>query len=74
MDRTALYRTVWRWHFYAGLFVVPMVLILALTGTAYLFKPQVDRWEERHFRELSTAGSVSPDDQVMAALAFLSPA
>ncbi|MCW1402879.1 PepSY domain-containing protein [Novosphingobium sp. MW5] len=69
MDRTALYRTIWRWHFYAGLFVVPMVLILALTGAAYLFKPQVDRWEERHFRDLSTAGSVSPDDQVEAVLA-----
>lgn len=69
MDRPALYRTIWRWHFYAGLFVVPMVLILALTGTAYLFKPQVDRWEERHFRDLPTAGSVSPDDQVKAALA-----
>jgi len=71
MDRTARYRTIWRWHFYAGLFVVPMVLILALTGAAYLFKPQVDRWEERHFRDLPTAGSVSPDDQVKAALAAL---
>lgn len=69
MDRTALYRTIWRWHFYAGLFVVPIVLILALTGAAYLFKPQVDRWEERHFRDLPTARSVSPDDQVKAALA-----
>lgn len=68
MERNALYRTIWRWHFYAGLFVVPMVLILALTGAAYLFKPQVDRWEERHFRDLPTAGSVSPDDQVKAVL------
>jgi Zn-dependent M28 family amino/carboxypeptidase len=31
MDRTRLYRTIWRWHFYAGLFVVPMVLFLAVT-------------------------------------------
>lgn len=69
MKRTALYRTIWRWHFYAGLFVMPMVLILALTGAAYLFKPQVDRWEERGFRGLPTAGAVSPDDQVKAALA-----
>jgi uncharacterized iron-regulated membrane protein len=27
-----LYRAVWRWHFYAGLFVVPFLLMLALTG------------------------------------------
>jgi len=22
----SLYRTLWRWHFYAGLFVIPFVL------------------------------------------------
>ncbi|MBD2233764.1 PepSY-associated TM helix domain-containing protein [Phormidium tenue] len=36
------YRTVWRWHFYAGLFVIPFMLILAATGIIYLFKPQLD--------------------------------
>ncbi len=36
------YRTVWRWHFYAGLFVIPFMLMLALTGIVYLFKPHLD--------------------------------
>lgn len=36
------YRTVWRWHFYAGLFVIPFMLILGTTGIIYLFKPQLD--------------------------------
>lgn len=36
------YRTVWRWHFYAGLFVIPFMLVLATTGIIYLFKPQLD--------------------------------
>ncbi|MEO0648883.1 MAG: PepSY domain-containing protein, partial [Cyanobacteria bacterium J06650_10] len=36
------YRTVWRWHFYAGLFVVPFMLVLGTTGIIYLFKPQLD--------------------------------
>ncbi|MBD2234441.1 PepSY-associated TM helix domain-containing protein [Phormidium tenue] len=36
------YRTVWRWHFYAGLFVIPFMVILAATGIIYLFKPQLD--------------------------------
>ncbi|MBC2669024.1 PepSY-associated TM helix domain-containing protein [Novosphingobium piscinae] len=66
---TTLYRTIWRWHFYAGLFVVPMILVLALTGAAYLFKPQVERWEERAYQNLPTANAVSPDAQVRAALA-----
>ncbi|GEO01563.1 membrane protein [Novosphingobium sediminis] len=69
MDRTLLYRTVWRWHFYAGLFVMPMVLVLALTGAVYLFKPQVDAWEERAWRDLPAATTVSADQQVKAALA-----
>jgi hypothetical protein len=37
------YRVVWRWHFYAGLFVVPFMVMLAVTGIIYLFKPQLDR-------------------------------
>lgn len=69
MNDGRLYRTIWRWHFYAGVLVVPMVLVLALTGSIYLFKPQLDRWEERDFRGLSTEAAVSPNAQVAAALA-----
>lgn len=64
-----LYRTIWRWHFYAGLFVIPFILILSLTGAAYLFKPQLDRWEERSWRDLPATGAVDSDAQVAAALA-----
>lgn len=35
-------RTLWRWHFFAGLFCLPFVAFLSLTGTVYLFKPQID--------------------------------
>lgn len=69
MNRQALYRTIWRWHFYAGLLVIPFVLILAVTGAAYLFKPQADRWEERAWRALPAANPASPDAQRDAALA-----
>ncbi|UZK67450.1 PepSY-associated TM helix domain-containing protein [Sphingomonas sp. M1-B02] len=65
----ALYRTIWRWHFYAGLFVLPFILILSVTGAIYLFKPQLDRWEERSFHGLATAGAVSPDVQLAAVTA-----
>jgi uncharacterized iron-regulated membrane protein len=63
----ALYRSVWRWHFYAGLFVIPFVLLLSLTGAVYLFKPQTDRWEERAFRDVPAARAASPIAQVRAA-------
>lgn len=67
--RMALYRTIWRWHFYAGLFVLPFILILSVTGAAYLFKPQIDRWEERNYLNLGTADQVSPNVQADAAMA-----
>jgi len=36
------YRTLWRWHFYAGLFVMPFLMVLAITGTLYCFQPQIE--------------------------------
>ena len=65
----SLYPWIWRWHFYAGLFVLPFILILSITGSIYLFKPQIERWEERSYRDLGTAGAVSPDLQLAAAMA-----
>jgi uncharacterized iron-regulated membrane protein len=37
--QTALYGAVWRWHFLAGLFALPFLLNLAVTGGLYLFTP-----------------------------------
>lgn len=39
---TSFYRAVWRWHFYAGLLVLPFLTLLAVTGALYLFKPELD--------------------------------
>lgn len=65
----ALYPLSWRWHFYAGLFVLPFILILSVTGSIYLFKPQIECWEERSWLGLGTAGAVTPDRQLAAVLA-----
>jgi uncharacterized iron-regulated membrane protein len=40
--KVSFYNLAWRWHFYAGLFVAPFMVMLALTGIIYLFKPQLD--------------------------------
>ncbi|MBX2855464.1 MAG: PepSY domain-containing protein, partial [Rhodobacteraceae bacterium] len=37
-----LYRAVWRWHFYAGLFVLPFLILLAVTGAIYLLKDEIN--------------------------------
>ena len=39
---SALYRFVWRWHFYAGLFAAPVLMLLAITGGLYLFERELD--------------------------------
>lgn len=31
------YFTMWRWHFYAGIFVAPLLMVLAATGLAMIF-------------------------------------
>lgn len=33
-DLSGAYRAVWRWHFYAGVFVMPVLMLLALTGVS----------------------------------------
>lgn len=38
----SLYRAVWRWHFYAGIVFAPFIILLAITGIIYLFKPQIE--------------------------------
>lgn len=38
----ATYRSVWRWHFYAGLIVAPFMLILSVTGAIYLFNDEIN--------------------------------
>ena len=64
------YATVWRWHFYAGLFCIPFVLWLACTGAMYLFKPQIDAWIDRPFAHLPMHGPAAPPSaQLHAALA-----
>ena len=66
------YRAVWRWHFYAGLYCVPFVLFLSVSGTLYLFQPEIEAWLDRPYSQLEITGSTrSPAEIVQAAeLAF----
>ena len=49
------YRTVWRWHFYAGLIAIPFVLLLSISGSIYLFRPQIEAWLDRPHDSLTDA-------------------
>ncbi|KQM27628.1 MULTISPECIES: PepSY-associated TM helix domain-containing protein [unclassified Sphingomonas] len=60
MSNARLYRTIWRWHFYAGLIVAPFLLILSITGAIYLFKDELN-------------DALMPDLQVVAPVARALP-
>src|SRR6187399_88211 len=64
------YRALWRWHFHAGLFCIPFVIVLALTGSIYLFKPQIDAFADRNVDSLRVTGQrASGEAQINAAIA-----
>ena len=55
------YRAVWRWHFYAGIFCIPFVAVLAISGAIYLFKAELEGWSERSYDRLEQgAGAALP--------------
>jgi uncharacterized iron-regulated membrane protein len=37
-----LHKTIWRWHFYAGIIFAPILVLLAVTGSVYLFKAEIE--------------------------------
>lgn len=49
---SSLYRAVWRWHFIAGLIVLPVLVMLAVTGGLYLFKPELDHLAYRRLEDV----------------------
>ncbi len=63
-------RMIWRWHFYAGLFCIPFVVWLSITGSIYLFKPQFERWQDHSYTDIAAGlAPASAAAQVDAALA-----
>lgn len=59
----ALYQSVWRWHFYAGIIFAPFLILLAVSGGAYLFKPQIEGQLYKDLLTVREVGQVrmSPD-------------
>jgi uncharacterized iron-regulated membrane protein len=41
--RRKSYRAIWRWHFYMGLLIAPVLSVLAITGALYLYDSEIER-------------------------------
>ncbi|MFJ7684599.1 PepSY-associated TM helix domain-containing protein [Peribacillus butanolivorans] len=70
---TSLYRTVWRWHFYAGIIFAPLLIILAVTGSIYLFKPQIEKVLYQDYQEVIPQGDKIPASQQIEKVKKLYP-
>ncbi|WGD32055.1 PepSY domain-containing protein [Ancylobacter sp. WKF20] len=71
-ERSAnLYRAVWRWHFYAGLLVLPFMILLAVTGGLYLFRDELDGLWHRDLKQVAVQQTVpqAPSAWIASALA-----
>lgn len=66
-----LYRAIWRWHFYAGLLVIPFMILLAVTGGIYLFKDELNSVIYGKYLTVApqATAQLSPDEIVGKALA-----
>lgn len=62
------YATVWRWHFYAGLFTAPFLLILAITGALYLFNDELNDLIYPQLRFAPSGDTVLPAGDLVAAV------
>ncbi|KAA0547137.1 PepSY domain-containing protein [Bacillus sp. BGMRC 2118] len=61
----SIYQTFWRWHFYAGLIFAPFLFILAVTGSIYLFKPQIEQVIYQEYYEVTPHGEqLAPSKQL----------
>lgn len=59
-QRPASYRALWRWHFFAGLFVAPVLALLAITGALYLFDREIEGWWHNDMQSVTASGPVLP--------------
>jgi uncharacterized iron-regulated membrane protein len=58
-----LYNTLWRWHFYAGLLILPIMPIMAVTGGIYLFEDELENaLYSKYFYNGTAASPLAPVD------------
>ncbi|ANU22051.1 PepSY-associated TM helix domain-containing protein [Planococcus donghaensis] len=59
------FKTVWRWHFYAGIVFAPIFISLAISGGIYLFKPQIEATLYQDLYEIPSQKTERPEPSVL---------
>ncbi|MDP5220125.1 PepSY domain-containing protein [Ruegeria sp. 2205SS24-7] len=63
------YFAAWRWHFYAGIFVIPFLITLAVTGLMMMFITQFDGRDGEKIAVAVQGETLAVSEQAEAALA-----
>ena len=65
-----VYRAVWRWHFYAGILVIPFLILLATTGGLYLFHNEIENawYHDLKYVQTESTPALAPSALTEAAL------
>lgn len=66
-----LYLAAWRWHFYAGLYVIPFFIMLAITGMAMLWIAHIDGRDGERIAVIPQDQPLAISQQADAALAAI---
>ena len=61
------YGAVWRLHFIAGLLVLPILMLMAATGGAYLFREEIDAAVYGEILEAPAAPAITPSQWLQVA-------
>jgi uncharacterized iron-regulated membrane protein len=57
------WRSVWRIHFYSGIFALPFIVLMALSGLVILYTQPIERFTQGELRTVDSSGPVISLDQ-----------
>lgn len=69
----AFYRAVWKWHFIASLFVLPFMLLMALSGTVNLFHDELNEAINGHRLNVPAGEAALPYAELAASASVAAP-
>lgn len=72
-SQPGLYHAIWRWHFYAGLMILPFLITLAVTGALYLFRDEIDGFLHAELKRVEARDTVLSPSALVAAAADALP-
>jgi len=67
------WRSLWRVHFYAGIFTAPFLVLMAVTGLIILYTQPIQQWTQSDLRTVAARGDWVTFDQQEAAVAAAFP-